>query len=86
MNVVAYLLEKTTAPETYICQLIQQVPYRLVFNYFTDEYVKDFYTEKLWENFFFGAGELYRSIQSYSIRSLEELMVRASEYFEHLTL
>lgn len=84
MNIVAYLLGKTVAPKTYITQLSELIPYRLVFNYFTDEYVKDFLTEPLWNDFFLKQEELRRAINMYLISCLQELVIRASEYFEKL--
>ena len=42
MDMVAYLLGQAEAPQEYAKQLCKLVPFRLVFNYFTDEYVADF--------------------------------------------
>lgn len=85
MDMVAYLLGKEEAPEEYIKRLHELVPFRLVFNYFLDEYVADFYAEPLWENYFLGLAELRRVLELRSIKSLDELIIRASDYFECLS-
>jgi|GEM_PF-983504 len=84
MDMVAYLLGKVEAPNGYAKQLQNFVPFRLVFNYFTDEYVADFCAVPLWENYFLGQAELRRVLELRSIRSLDELVIRASDYFERL--
>ena len=85
MDMVAYLLGKVEAPEEYAGRLRELVPFRLVFNYFTDEYVADFHAAPLWENYFLGRAELRRVLEIRSIKSLDELVVRASDYFERLS-
>lgn len=85
MDMVAYLLGKVEAPKGYAKLLRELVPFRLVFNYFTDEYVADFRAAPLWENYFLGRAELRRVLELRSIRSLEELVVRACDYFERLS-
>lgn len=84
MDMVAYLLGKVEAPEKYAKLLRELVPFRLVFNYFTDEYVEDFLAAPLWENYFLGRAELRRGLEARSIRSLDELVARAADYFERL--
>lgn len=85
MDMVAYLLGKVEAPEEYARRLRELVPFRLVFNYFTDEYLADFYAAPLWENYFLGRAELRRVLEIRLIKSLDELVVRASDYFERLS-
>lgn len=85
MDMVAYLLGNLEAPKGYAKLLHELVPFRLVFNYFTDEYVADFRAAPLWENYFLGRAELRRVLELRSIRSLEELVVRACDYFERLS-
>lgn len=84
-DMVAYLLGKLEAPHGYAKQLRELVSFRLVFNYYRDEYVADFYAALLWENYFLGQAELRRVLELRSIKSLEELVVRASDYFERLS-
>lgn len=85
MDMVAYLLGRVEAPEEYARWLRELVPFRLVFNYFTDEYVADFHAAPLWENYFLGRTGLRRVLEIRSIKSLDELVVRASDYFERLS-
>lgn len=85
MDMVAYLLGKVKAPEEYARWLHEVVPFRLVFNYFTDEFVADYHADPLWENYFWGRAELRRVLELRSIKSLDELVVRASDYFERLS-
>lgn len=85
MDMVAYLLGKLKAPHGYAKQLCDLVPFRLVFNYFTDEYVADFCAVPLWEDYFLGRAELRRVLERRSIRSLDELVVRAADYYEQLS-
>lgn len=82
LDMVAYLLGRTKAPVKYARQLHELVPFRLVFNYFTDQYVADFLAVPLWEIYFSGRAELRRVLEKRSIKSLEELVVRACDYFE----
>lgn len=84
MNMVAYLHGQTNAPDAYIEQLLTLVPYREVFNFITEEYVKDFLAAPLWENYFLGVEDLQHAVRQRSIKSLEELVDRASEFFERL--
>lgn len=85
MDMVAYLLGQMEAPQEYAKQLCKQVPFRQVFNYFTDEYVADYCAEPLWEDFFLGQPKLHRVLELRSIGSLDELVVRAVDYFERLS-
>lgn len=85
MDMTAYLLGRMDAPQGYAKQLRELVPFRLVFNYFTSEYVADFFAVPLWNNYFLGQAELRRVLELRSIRSLEELVERASDYFECLS-
>lgn len=84
MNMVAYLHGQMNAPVAYINLLHTQVPYREVFNFITEEYVKDYLTVPLWENYFLGVDNLRHAVQHRSINSLGELVARASEFFERL--
>ena len=84
MDMAAYLLGKVEAPEKYAKLLRELVPFRLVFNYFTEEYVEDFLAAPLWENYFLGRAELRRVLEVRSIGSLDELVTRAADYFERL--
>lgn len=85
LDMVAYLLGRTKAPKEYARQLHELVPFRQTFNYFTDKYVADFLAAPLWENYFLGRAELRRVLELRSIRSLEELVFRACDYFERLS-
>lgn len=85
MDMTAYLLGLVDAPQSYEKQLRELVPFQLVFNYLTYEYVADFYAVPLWDNYFLGLTELYRALKQRSIRSLEELVELASSYFERLS-
>lgn len=84
MDMVAYLLGEVDAPKGYAEQLRKLVPFQLVFNYVSNKYVKNFYAAPLWDNYFMGRTELRRVLEARSIRSLEELVQRASDYFELL--
>lgn len=85
LDMVAYLLGRAEAPKEYARHLRELVPFRQVFNYFTDNYVADFLAAPLWENYFLGRAELRRVLELRSIRSLEELVFRACDYFERLS-
>lgn len=85
MDMVAYLLGQVEAPKEYAKQLHELVSCRLVFNYFSDEYVEDFNAAPLWEDYFLGIAELRHVLELRSIGSLEELVSRACDYFERLS-
>lgn len=78
----AYLLGRRSWTKEYQRSLSRLVPYRLVFHYGLDEYVKDYDADALWENYFKGLGELARMIERRGISDLAELEYRAAEYFE----
>lgn len=84
-DMVCYLTGRTEWTKSLLCQLRSDVPYRLVFNYWLDEYVKDYVTEQLWEQFFLGQKELERIIKLREISSFDELTYRAMFYFDQYT-
>lgn len=63
-------------------QLHTTVHYRLVFNYWLDEYVKDFDADALWNAFFLGQEELSKVIELRGITGLDVLVYRAVEYYD----
>lgn len=81
MNMVAYLLGKFDAPQQYGIQLSKLIPYRLVFNTYTESFVKDFDADLLWKKFFLELPTLNNIIHLRAIQSLEELADRAADYF-----
>lgn len=80
---VYYLTGRTEWKQSFLWQL-HTVPYRLVFNYWLDEYVRDYMTVQLWENFFKGQDELSKIIEKRRISNFEELIYRTIDYFENL--
>lgn len=83
-DMVCYLTGRTEWTKSLRHQLCTIVPYRLVFNYWLDEYVKDYMTAQLWENFFLGQKELSEIIEKRRISCFEEFTYRAVNYFENL--
>lgn len=84
-DMVYYLTGRMEWKQSFFRQL-HSIPYRLVFNYRLDAYVKDYETEQLWENFFKGQDELSQIIEKRHISNFEELTHRAIDYFENLIL
>lgn len=82
-DMVYYLTGRTEWKQSFLRQL-HTVPYRLVFNYWLDEYVRDYMTVQLWENFFKGQDELSKIIEKRRISNFEELTYRTIDYFENL--
>lgn len=81
-NMTAYLLGKLDWTSEFRKRLYALVPYRLDYNYWLEEYVKNYEAVPLWEDYFKGHEELSHMIELHSISSLDELEYRASEYFE----
>lgn len=81
-DMTAYLLGRRSWTKAYQRSLSRLVPYRLVFHYGLDEYVKDYDADALWKNYFKGLDELARMIERRGISNLAELEYRAMEYFE----
>lgn len=81
-NMVSYLTGKMRWPQSMRNRLYTTVPYRQVYNYYLDRYVKDFETEPLWEVFFLGQPELAQVIEKRRISSYEELVYRTMNYFD----
>lgn len=63
-------------------QLSTTIPYRLVFNYWLYEYVKDYDSVALWDSFFLGQDKLSKILRLRRITALDELAYRAMEYFD----
>lgn len=81
-NMTAYLLGTLDWPPAFRRRLNDLVPYRLVFNYWLDEYVKDYDAVSLWEVYFKRHPELAEMIERRGISGLDELEYRTAEYFE----
>lgn len=81
-NMVCYLTGGLEWSESMQQTLYESVPYRLVFNYVIDEYVKDFDADALWDVFFLGQTQLSHMLHLRSIFSLDVLVYRAAEYFD----
>lgn len=84
-DLVCYLTGRMEWTKSLRHQLCIVVPYRLVFNYWLDEYVKDYVTEQLWEKFFLGQEELSQIIKLREISGIDELTYRAVVYFDRYT-
>ena len=78
----AYLLGTLDWTLEFRRRLLSLVPYRLVFNYWLDEYVNDYDAVSLWEVYFMGSEKLSQIIIRRGISGLAELEYRAAEYFE----
>lgn len=85
-NMTAYLLGTLDWTLAFRQRLYDLVPYRLVFNYWLDEYVKDYDAVSLWDVYFRDCERLVRIIDRRGISSLAELEYRASEYFDLCTV
>ena len=81
-NMTAYLLGTLDWTLEFRRRLLSLVPYRLVFNYWLDEYVNDYDAVSLWEVYFMGSEKLSQIIIRRGISGLAELEYRAAEYFE----
>lgn len=81
-DMVCYLTGRTDWPKSYRCQLRTVVPYRLVFNYWLDKFVRDYAADPLWESFFLGQEELSRIITLRKISGFDELTYRTMVYFD----
>lgn len=82
MDMVCYLTGRAEWKKLMRCHLRTVAPYRLVFNYWLNEYVKDYVTTQLWENFFLGQKELERIIKQREISDFDELTYRTMVYFD----
>lgn len=82
LDMVAYLFGKHEAPGKYKQILTDRIVYRDVFNYQLERYQRDYDKTALWDCFFIGLPELRYIIEQRHIRSLDELIYRASSYFE----
>lgn len=63
-------------------QLCDTVPFRLVFNYWLDEYVKDYDAYALWNTYFLGQEKLSSVIALRGINGLDVLVYRTMEYYD----
>lgn len=82
LDMLAYLFDKHEAPSKYKQILMDRIVYRDVFNYQLERYQRDYDKTALWDCFFIGLPELRYIIEQRHIRSLDELIYRASSYFE----
>lgn len=82
LDMVAYLLDKHEAPEKCNRILSDRIAYKEVFNYQIKCYQRDYDKTALWDYFFMGQPELHYIIEQRRIQSLDELIYRASIYFE----
>lgn len=81
-DMVCYLTGRAEWTKSLQSYLRTVVPYRLVFNYWLDEFVRDYATEPLWEIFFLGQEELSQVVKLRKISGLDELTYRAMVYFD----
>ena len=81
-DMVCYLTSSLDWSKAMQQRLRTTVPYRLVFNYWLDEYVRDYEPAALWESFFTGQKELARILALRGIPSLDMLVYRTVDYFE----
>lgn len=82
LDMVAYLFGKHEAPDKYKQILSDRIAYHEVFNYQLERYQRDYDKTALWDCFFMGLPELRYIIEQRRIQSLDELIYRASSYFE----
>lgn len=82
LDMVAYLLGKHEAPDKYKQILTERIAYRDVFNYQLERYQRDYDKTALWDCFFMELPELRYIIEQRDIQNLDELIYRASSYFE----
>lgn len=81
-DTVTYLTGTAMDAGKYREALVSMIPYKLTYNSLTCEYIEDFCGKALWEQFFLARAEYRSVIEHRSIRSYEELVERASAYFE----
>lgn len=81
-DMIAYLLCKPVAPDSYLSLLRAKVPARKIFNFETMRYQNDYVRDALWNEFFLGCQELAVPIKARHIHNLIELEYYSSEYFE----
>lgn len=81
-DMVCYLTGRLEWPESLQSHLRAVVPYWLVFNYWLDEFVRDYATDPLWEIFFLGQEELAQIVKLRKISGFDELTYRAMVYFD----
>ncbi|MDL2301020.1 hypothetical protein LJC58_01550 [Lachnospiraceae bacterium OttesenSCG-928-D06] len=81
-NMISFLIGKLEAPKHYMDLLQAKVLYQEVFNYMTNRYQRAYEPDSLWNTFFLGQEDLRSVIERRRINSLDELVYRASEYFE----
>lgn len=82
LDMVAYLLGKHEAPDKYKQILKDKISFYNVFNCHLERYQRDYNKTDLWDCFFMGLPELRYIIEQRYIQSLDELIYRASSYFE----
>lgn len=82
LDMVAYLVGRHEAPDKYKHILTDRIVSRDVFNYQLERYQRDYDKIILWNCFFMGLPELHYIIEQRRIHSLDELIYRASSYFE----
>lgn len=81
-NMISFLVGKLDVPTKYIDYLQTHITYKEVFNYMTNRYQRAYEPESLWKEFFLEQEELRDFIERRRIKSLDELVYRAGEYFE----
>lgn len=82
LDMVSYLLGQVEAPGKYKDFLKTNIAFKKVFNYMIERYQRDYDKTALWDSYFMELPELRFMIERRYIRSLEELVYRASNYFE----
>ena len=82
LDMVAYLFGKHEAPDKYKQILMDKIAYQDIFNYQLERYQQDYDKTALWDCFFMGLPELRYIIEQRRIQNLDELIYRASSYFE----
>lgn len=82
LDMVAYLLGKHEAPDKYKQILSDRIAYQEAFNYQLERYQRDYDKTDLWDCFFMELPELRYIIGQRHIENLDELIYRASSYFE----
>ncbi|WP_455614831.1 hypothetical protein [Eisenbergiella sp.] len=82
LDMVAYLYGKHNAPTKYKLILSDKIPYQTIFNYQIERYQRDYNKTALWDCFFMELPELRYIVEQRRIKNLDELIYRASSYFE----
>lgn len=80
LNLIFYLLGQEKL-ETYKKYLRSEIPYCKAYNSTFDRYQRNYDIISLWDNLFLSFPELCSVINHRHIRSLDELIYRACEYF-----